>query len=1580
MTRLSSSKTCLVNRSSLAIPAVFLIASCCLSSFGSAVPAQEAGYNDIFQQAPSDIRRPINSAIKAIEEERFSDAVLQLGALLMSESGDLAERQDYFLEAATGGASLKSKRLKAEAQDLIANLPPAGREIYELQFGAQARALLSEAIAEGSMAKLAEVTRKFLHTEAGYEAAVLAGRYELASGHPIAAALCFQRVASSPAARRFEPELSLLLATCWYYADMTDKAKDTLVSLKSRFPQAALEFNGKKIDLFAKDDQALEWLKGIVGDRRSLRSPVVTEWVMFRGDGHRNGSTNGSLPLMNYRWYVPTYIDHEDEKLILKMAKQYRDSSTPALPAFQPLAIGDTILMRTPRKLLGVDFKTGKRVWVWPWDDEAVGRETYLPTSSTRSPTSDTREVELRQRLWDDAAHGQMSSNGEFVFYLHELGYANASNGTTRRVFIGPGGVQRNYPGAPRSTNQLVAVSLKSQGKLQWIVGGESGEEEPKLAGAFFLGPPLPLDDQLYALAEFNGEIRLVVLAQKSGQLQWQQQLAHVDTLTIVNDGTRRLAGATPSHSGGVLICPTSAGAVVAVDLATRSLLWGHQYTPAAKQPVNHGFAFRAPRSRPPKDLGRHWQDATPVIADGRVLVTPVEAAAEWDKLYCFDLLTGKEVWPAVDRDDRLFIACVHDGAAVIVGPEDVTAVKLSNGKPAWDSAVSLEGLPSGRGFYSDKYYFLPTTGSELLKIDVAEGKIVGRTRTSHVLGNLLCHRNEVISQGVDRLATFYQGDPLRGVVAARLQADPKDPWALARHGELLLQDGKQNEAVATLRRAFELDPTDDSTRMLLVTTLLAGLKEDFAAYEEHTDEIAKLIDLPQQRTEFLRLMAVGWQESGEIAQAFDAYLDLAHLKGELPGEAGTAEFEVEHVQKHLNVRIDRWLQARFAELLDAASPEDRERMTASIERFYDEALTGTRIADIRRFVRYFGRHRLADAVRLQLARRLIEAGEALEAELVLTRLVETGDQSLLPQATATLAQLLRDIRQFEPASRYFVALGEQWPDTVCANGKTGKQLMEEAIGDRLIAEALARREPWPYGATKVTEDNDTRNRHPNYRRVYSSSILQRSGSVPTGLNVAYDQTANALVITDGWGKTLTQLRLSNVRLSTSDYSLTHARANGHLLLVSTGMEILAIDVLQAMKNPSEGVLWRRQLLHQSPSTSVYQLHVRVKTLEHPLGGSRRVFTDTQNNPIGATGPLWDSGVCYINGRELVCADPLTGNTVWARDSLPLGCDVFGDRDLIFVVPQDSDEATVLSSVDGRELGRRKVGRIDNRWANFGRNTLTWQRDPQDNSIALRLFDAWSGDTIWEEKLDGNTKACLVDHNEVAFLEPSGRLRIRSLEDAAIRIEDQLDAEPTLSSLHVLRSQTQYIVATNRPFTPEPGAPQVYVQSTGSGQNNPLITGNVYAFDRSSAKRDWQVPAAIERFGFPVDQPSEVPLLFFMRQLRESNSRSRVATKTSILCLDRRDGRIVYENDAIPTQTYTYDILADRVKNSVTVAVASRLITIDLTDQPRPPSPPAQTGTASSLTHAGRRSVAGDVAKAILRTLGGIDPFSKPEP
>ena len=109
---------------------------------------------------------------------------------------------------------------------------------------------------------------------------------------------------------------------------------------------------------------------------------------------------------------------------------------------------------------------------------------------------------------------------------------------------------------------------------------------------------------------------------------------------TSLEESQRRWAGASPSYADGILVCPTSAGAMVGVELATRSLLWGYCYSQGREQPPQQ--RLRVPRrSVRTEPSASHWIDGSVSIGEGRVLATPVES----DWLYCLSLIDGKLLW-----------------------------------------------------------------------------------------------------------------------------------------------------------------------------------------------------------------------------------------------------------------------------------------------------------------------------------------------------------------------------------------------------------------------------------------------------------------------------------------------------------------------------------------------------------------------------------------------------------------------------------------------------------------------------------------------------------------------------------------------------------------------------------------------------------------------------------------------------------------------------------------------------------------------------------------------------------------------
>jgi outer membrane protein assembly factor BamB len=298
-----------------------------------------------------------------------------------------------------------------------------------------------------------------------------------------------------------------------------------------------------------------------------------------------------------------------------------------------------------------------------------------------------------------------------------------------------------------------VAIALQGKGKPAWSVGGIDGEDEPKLAGHFFLGPPLPSKDRLYVLAEVDGMIRLCTLRAASGRLEWSLNLAQPET-DIAGDPVRRMAGAAPSLSEGILICPTSAGAVAAVDPVTHALLWGFQYPLGKETARNVRQGMLRPEGRiKHSTVNRSVADASAVLVGGRALLLPVEA----EQLFCLDSESGKMLW-SCPREEMLFIACVADEKVILAGEGGLYSRNLQNGKPAWrDDRVELPGksLLAGRGILVDNFYYLPSTTRELVKIDLHAGRVVEQIPTKVELGNLTAVRNLLFSHAGDSIQAF---------------------------------------------------------------------------------------------------------------------------------------------------------------------------------------------------------------------------------------------------------------------------------------------------------------------------------------------------------------------------------------------------------------------------------------------------------------------------------------------------------------------------------------------------------------------------------------------------------------------------------------------------------------------------------------------------------------------------------------------------------------------------------------------------------------------------------------------------------
>ena len=1485
-------------------------------------------YSDVVLPTERDEVRRLEQISQLIDEGHYSDAVVLLDRVLGKD-------EDSFF--VPGDVKTNFRSLKSEALRMIGELPAKGQEAYQLQFGARAEKMLAEAVRTGDVTVLTEISRRYFHTVAGYEATFLLGRHHLDHGRPLAAAICYEQLLdTSRAVQRFEPTLSILGATCWLRSGMDGRAMQTLVRLKRRDPNAQVQIAEGKVRLFTEDGNLLTWLENTIGKQLPAGPQRSRQWTTFRGDASRNGKSVGGRPLLAPRWRVRIANDPTIEKVVKQMQQSYASQGIAALPSLHPLAVDDVVLMRTARKLLAVDFRTGKRAWeVKPYRDDfdRLIDPGYKPSRGTG--VSQLAEG-LEQRLWNDMPYGTLSSDGRRVFAIQDLGLLSDGFGRYDRQMIRGLGRMRTMLGTQTMSNRLSAFELRSQGKLLWEVGGADSEIE-ELQEAFFLGPPLAVSGALYALVEIRGGIRLVVLeptidsatARETVKLVWSQQLADVEQ-SIFQDPVRRLSGATPSFADGVLVCPTSAGAVVAVDLARRSLLWAYKYKQGFSRGNRRLQALQWSGSLSTK-ANNHWVDATATVVEDRVLLTPIESR----EIHCLNLMDGKLLWKR-DRGENLYVACAHEGKVVLVGQKSMTALQLADGRLAWQQTkmpLPEGSLPSGRGFYSGKHYYLPLSSAEVAQVDLDEGKIVdlAKSRDGIIPGNLICYRDEVVSLGVDSLDAFFQIEPLRERVAAALQVDPNDAESLARMGEIELDQERLEEAIDYFRRSFDLAPSS-LTRELLVQSLLKALRKDFTANQDAARQLESLIDQPEQRVMLLRLIAEGLQKAYQRLEAFEIYLKLVDMQ--------TDEDKLFEINSHLSVRRDRWIQTQLVSLRSSATAEERTFMDREIQSRRAALGRSATVSELRRFLAHFSGNPAADEVRRSLAENLLENESPLECEALLLQLEHATDGEHRRAATAMMAKLLHGTGPPEHAAVYYRRLAGELSETVCLAGQTGKEIFASLPEDDLVRKLIGGHKDWPSGEVKVSK-LDTQSILHRSRNLINIPVRDDRRSFFDNTSVSLDQTSGIIVGYDGYGKKQFQAplrrpyrsqRINRVNSNTNYY---YGVARGHLLLMSLGDRVFAFDTLRNTGTEWDKVLWDEDLIERIPGIRGNR-QISPKSNAVVGGRPRYRAMDMKGRTVGILGPITKHGVTFQSQGDLECVDPLTGTLLWVRRGIPQGSDLFGDDEVLLVAPPGASEAQVFRARDGSLLGKCDVPPESERMATLGRRVL--QAIASRGKFELKLIDPWEKSEIWTRSFNASRKTRMLEGNVMGVMETSGRFVLLSLIDGRTLVDEQLEAEPKLKDIYLMRDSDRYFLITNRSVTRN--ARNVLSVPRRSG--DPVVNGHVYAFDRRTFKLLWPAPATVLQRVLVATQPSELPVLTFVQQIRRVRTGRQPQTRTTMLCLDKRTGRNSYEADNLKVAGGLYRLLGNPDDGTVSLITSTSTVKLKFTDDPISPEPPHQ--------------------------------------
>ncbi len=1432
-------------------------------------------------------------AKEQIGNKDYPDAIRNLQRIL-------DEPEDYFLRpvrrgifppvqaADEGGVST----LKGEARRLLSELPDEGQKSYELLRGISSAEAFAEARSRDDIAAVEVLVRRSPLTAAGLAAQRWLADRAYDDGRFLTAARIYVQLATLPSSGELKPALTTRAAFAAWQAGQREVAVRLIREARSAAGSDSLKLAGVEIDWFERPEQAANWLQQTTPSVGSSEAPAET-WSMSLGDATRNAVAAEVSPAGGEQWRISTLahvrpdVTPERSELIREfLQRQVRAAREslqadriPAIPSAQPLVVGDRIVYRTVNDVTAVDAATGMLAWRGALENPDVRQavrtlESDFDEQTTLDDFGSMFESVLKVQSFENGAAGNLSTDGRFVYALEEPQLVTAGNVGNLRVTT------------DQLVNRLVAYELEG-GRIAWEVGGTRSQKDPLYSGTWFLGAPLPVDDALYMLCETSGEIRLVCLAssEEGVELRWSQGLMRPDQLQEIGTHPfRRWTDLSPSYSEGLVVCPTSAGAVICVDPAGRMLRWMYEYesdvslASLRNMPDRQFVQGRAVIPSPRGEADR-WRDEAVLIAGDRVILTPRDSGL----LHCVDLDRGELVWSR-PREEGLYVAAVHEDLVLVVGRSSIWTVRLEDGSDGWDKPQQIPA-PSGRGLNLGDRYLLPLSTGELLTLDVRSGRILARSRLSGqtLPGNLAAGEGRLVSLSAGSLAAFTPLAGLEQQIADGLERNPRDAAALARRGELRLHRGDEAGGVQDLRDSLAARP-DQHVKSVLAGVMLEAVKGDFERNRGLAAEIETLIAPGPQRDQFLQLVAENLERRGEGLDALRAYLRLAQHAG--------FEKRLETLAPDWMVRGQRVVRGRIQTLVAALSAGERVVAQGEIQKLLQAAaVQDGGPAELQRWLRLLGDLPEAAPFRLQAAEAMSSEPQGLAWSLTWAGVADSPIPEIAGPAVARFAARAVVRKRFDAAQFWIQRLKDKFPAQDCLDGKTGLQLAEtwEALPEFQATTSTSLL--WPTGEAELQRVTE---RNPLIRSVRLPVLSRSDDSRGWSFEYSVEAGEPTVIARNAKGERQWAVPVPPAEerlpfgLSSPDQAFVRLRGDFLVLVLETHM--VAFDT-SAPGEPRK--LWVHSLARRRSGEG--DQRARIVRAEQ----GRLIYRNAPGDVLGVTAET----VIYGIGGELGALDLLTGRTEWVRyDVAPWTSSFVDDEQILLQFQQVAvtpDGAPLLAYrvADGAPLPPRRLPRGNVLWSEGCRALLQTVHPPQGQS--WQLVNLASGETEWSRDLTATGRPWVQETPaEILVVDTTGELTAWGLEDGQPRWNLELPVKFAATDIPILLVQPQGDRRLLLCGTDQQTQVRVFPDSP---HQQVAMDATAIMLDASTHAVLWQTPLGWN--SFDLGQAPWSPILAAAsRQFQLGGGAP--GQRLAIVILDKRSGQKLYESSENSAASY----------------------------------------------------------------------------
>lgn len=1442
---------------------------CCGQEAGKAWPNSGVQF-ELFPASRQYTKR-YEDARTLISDKNYSAGIPELQGILDAPEDFVTNER---------GAGFRS--MKRAVEEMLATLPAEGKKFYNVQYGPAAAQLLREATERDDIDQLREVVRRYFFTSAGAEAAALLGAYYYERGDLPAAAQMWESLSERhDQATAKEPHLTFKLAVVWYQLGNLGKSRQALMKLARLSEGGEYVFpNGKKVALFEQGQNPVEWLSRLVGQPDLSGVREQSDWNLYRGNADRTASAEFAVPSSKPVWQYSTIRDpfvqgNPDmpplETILRKLGEFRREQLPGVLPAASPVVAGKTVVVRTHRNLKGLDLKTGQLKWETTVSD-ALFREMLKDPEGAGEEFLGTPQTPLQkyltQRAWQDYTVGHLSSDGKLVYSVENVGFIGGFYHFSRE--------SQESVLSPNSYNRLMAFEVET-GKFVWEQGGPRLQNPINYSGHYFLGPPLPLDGKLYCLAEEGREFRLLVLDPGTGKTLWTQSLYRseypiardITTDRRPLDHIRRRMGLSPSLAHGVLVCPTGAGCTIAINAVTRQLLWRYV------DPQGNAITSYAAFSRDANGNAEGWAEFTPVIIGDRVLIQSRSSQT----LKCLNLFDGRLLW-SHPRRDQLFIAAVEDDNIIVVGPDQIEALKLSDGSRAWPKPQEIPA-PSGRGIVVRSTYYQPVETGEILSIRLRDGLILARTpvETETPVGNLAAGSGVLIAQNESEVVGFRSVSAI--VEQIRLASLSTEPAQQARaellRGELYLYSGNVKQAIQKIDHSLAIK-SSTRARRLYADMMLESLDHDFNLHQNMISKIEPLLVDESQRRRYFQILAENYQDQGNLQAALENYLKMSELKSLFAtGTAKGGEF----------VRTDRWIRSKLELLMVRANAQQREEIDTFFSKYYRDHLVSADVEELERFLKCCGnlsatlqaRRLLVNRLEQKLEEAAPEKQSEIRRELMgQLELLKSSTQPVSAAfATAKLAEIYLAFDQYAQAALLLKELKTEWPDVVCLDGQTGFQLAQSWESNPEYQAGVHPKSDWPAYPPQIYRDEQAKGQNTSL----PVEIIGLTNPMFQNHRLEVGPAKEELQAFDSEGKPLWDFSLAEAGIEVPQQAFFSARVFQNYLIVDFGAEFFVLDTLNRGSNGQPALLWKQRMIPGPPSLRDY---ISIDRDEYAPVLRRYITRNTDREQLGRIGTINNEFLCYQVGSELIAADLLTGSVLWKQPGMGTSSWHFGDREHVIVMTADNRAETryvVLSGQNGELINmfQLKPGAS----AEFAfEHYLLVEGPAADGTRRLELRDLIQDKAIWSVEINKNTKFTLGQNYEISTVSPDGTISILDLRTGKTKAEVKGQAAPNLIRVLMLENQRQYLVFVTLPYVAKSR-----VAFRSLSLTSLLFNGMVYSIDRQTGELMWFRP--LEAQGIDFTQFFDLPVMTFgVRRVMGISSSS--GNLVDLEVIDLRDG------------------------------------------------------------------------------------------